>query len=44
MAARKNRMGVPDLYQLDRAREWLVQLYDAWGQPAKAVELQNHVR
>jgi len=38
MAARKNRMGVPDLYHLDHAREWLVQLYEAWGKPGKAAE------
>ena len=38
MAARKNRMGVPDLYYLDLAREWLVQLYEAWGKPEKAAE------
>jgi hypothetical protein len=23
---------------LDRAREWLVQLYQAWGKPGKAAE------
>src|SRR5215472_4920367 len=36
MLARKERMAVPDWYHLDRAREWLVQLYQAWGKPAKA--------
>jgi hypothetical protein len=39
MVARKERkewIGVPDWYHLDRAREWLVQLYEAWGKPAKA--------
>jgi eukaryotic-like serine/threonine-protein kinase len=41
MAARKNRMGVPDYYHLDLAREWLVQLYEASGQPAKAVEFRK---
>jgi hypothetical protein len=34
-------MGVPDQYHLDRAREWLVQLYEAWGQPGKAVEFRK---
>jgi tetratricopeptide (TPR) repeat protein len=38
MVARKGRIGVPDWYHLDRAREWLVQLYEAWGKPAKAAE------
>jgi len=41
MAARKNRMGVPDYYHLDLAREWLVQLYEASSQPAKAVEFRK---
>ena len=36
MIARKDRMGVPDWYHLDRAREWIVQLFVAWGQPQKA--------
>jgi hypothetical protein len=38
MAVRKDRMGVPDWFHLDRAREWIVQLYEAWGKPAKAAE------
>ena len=38
MAARKDRMGVPDWYHLYRARDWLVQLYQAWGKPGKAAE------
>jgi hypothetical protein len=38
MLARKERMAVPDWYHLDRAREWIVQLYQAWGKPAKAAE------
>jgi eukaryotic-like serine/threonine-protein kinase len=36
MAARKDRIAVPDWYHLDRAREWLAQLYQASGEPAKA--------
>ena len=36
MLARKDRMGVPDRYHLDRARELLVQLHQAWGKPEKA--------
>jgi hypothetical protein len=38
MAERKDRIDVPDWYHLDRAREWLVQLYQAWGKPTKAAE------
>ena len=38
MVARKDRMAVPDRYHLDRAREWIVQLYQAWGKPEKAAE------
>jgi len=33
MLARKERMGVPNWYHLDRAREWLVQLHQSWGKP-----------
>jgi eukaryotic-like serine/threonine-protein kinase len=36
MLARRDRIGVPDRYYLDRGREWLVQLYSAWGKPEKA--------
>jgi len=38
MVARKERMAVPDWYHLDRAHEWLVQLYVAWGKPGEAAE------
>jgi serine/threonine protein kinase len=38
MLARKDRIAVPDRYNLDRAREWLIQLYSSWGKPAKAAE------
>jgi hypothetical protein len=38
MVARKGRIAVPDWYQLDRAGEWLVQLYQARGKPVKAAE------
>jgi len=38
MVARKDRIDVPDWYHLDRAHEWLVQLYQAWGKPQKAAE------
>jgi tetratricopeptide (TPR) repeat protein len=42
MLARKNRMAVPDWYHLDRASEWIVQLYQAWGKPEKAAEWVRH--
>jgi tetratricopeptide (TPR) repeat protein len=38
MAARKDRMGAPDRYHLERGCEWLIQLYQAWGKPDKAAE------
>jgi tetratricopeptide (TPR) repeat protein len=38
MMTRKDRIAVPDRYHLDRAREWIVQLYQAWGKPGKAAE------
>jgi tetratricopeptide (TPR) repeat protein len=34
MAMRKNRMGVPDQYYLDRAREWIVQFHHAGRKPS----------
>ena len=37
MSSRKQQMGVPYWYHLERAQEWLVQLYQAWGKPEKAV-------
>ena len=37
MVARKDRMpAVPDRRQIDRAREWIVQLYEEEGKPDKA--------
>jgi eukaryotic-like serine/threonine-protein kinase len=38
MLARKDKIEVPSWYHLDRAREWIVQLYQAWGKPGKAAE------
>ena len=41
MVERKERMGwmgVSNWYHLDRAREWILQLYQAWGKPEKAAE------
>lgn len=44
MLARKNRMAVPDWYHLDRASEWIVQLYQSWGKPEKAAEWARHLK
>jgi eukaryotic-like serine/threonine-protein kinase len=39
MVTRKARMlAVPDLRELDRAREWIVELYRASGKPEKTIE------
>ena len=38
MDARKEKIAVPDRYHLDRARESIVQLYQAWGKPEKAAK------
>jgi tetratricopeptide (TPR) repeat protein len=38
MLARKERISVPDRYHLDRASEWIVELYQAWGKSSKAAE------
>jgi eukaryotic-like serine/threonine-protein kinase len=38
MAARRDRMGVPLQYHLDRAAAWIVQMYSKWGKPEKAAE------
>ena len=37
MSVRRDRMAAADRYHLDRAREWILQLYKAWGKPLKAV-------
>jgi|HubBroStandDraft_1064217.scaffolds.fasta_scaffold00898_7 serine/threonine protein kinase/Flp pilus assembly protein TadD len=44
MLARKDRIAVPDWYHLDRAREWIVQLYQAWSKPAKVAEWKKKVQ
>jgi tetratricopeptide (TPR) repeat protein/predicted Ser/Thr protein kinase len=41
MAARKNRIAVPDWYHLERARMWIVELYKAQGKPEKASKWQQ---
>jgi tetratricopeptide (TPR) repeat protein len=42
--ARKDRMGVPDWYHLDRAGEWIVQLYQDWGKPAQTAEWREKLQ
>jgi serine/threonine protein kinase len=39
MLARKNRIAASDRYHLERAQQWLVQLYKNWGKPEKAAAL-----
>jgi non-specific serine/threonine protein kinase/serine/threonine-protein kinase len=41
MAARKERIEVPEWYHMDRAREWIAKLYQAWGKPEKAAEWKS---
>ena len=42
MVARKDRIAVPDWYHIDRTRDWIVELYQAWGRPEKASEWTKH--
>jgi hypothetical protein len=44
MLSRKDRIDVPDRYHLDRACEWVVQLYQAWGKPEMAAEWRHKLR
>ncbi len=41
MLARKDRIDVPNWYHLDRARQWILQLYRDWNKPAKAAEWRS---
>ena len=41
MEARKEQIQVADRYHLDRAHDWLVQLYSDWGKPDKSAEWRN---
>jgi eukaryotic-like serine/threonine-protein kinase len=38
MMERRAKMPVPDQYGIERALEWIVRLYGAWGKPEKAAE------
>jgi len=42
MLARKERMWAPNWYHLDRANDWIVKLYQAWGKPQKAAEWKHN--
>ena len=44
MLARKDHIDVPDCYHLTRPREWLAQLYRAWGQPEKSAAFQDQIK
>ena len=44
MDARRDRIAVPDRYHLDRASEWVVQLYRGWGKPKKATEWERQLK
>jgi eukaryotic-like serine/threonine-protein kinase len=44
MVARKDKIAVPDWNQVDLARDWLVELYEAWGKPEKAAEWRTTKR
>jgi serine/threonine protein kinase/tetratricopeptide (TPR) repeat protein len=44
MLSRKDRIGVPDWYHLDRASEWIIQLYQAWDKPDKAAEWKQKLQ
>jgi eukaryotic-like serine/threonine-protein kinase len=41
MLARKDHIDVPYRYHLHLAHQWLVELYQAWGKPAKVAEWRN---
>jgi hypothetical protein len=38
MEAQKDQVLMSNWYNLDLARDWLVELYRTWGQPKKAAE------
>ena len=41
MLARKDRIPVPKQGDLASTREWIVQMYVAWGKPEKAAEWRH---
>ena len=42
MLARKNLVEVPEWYQIDRARAWIVKFYEAWDKPTKAAKWKQN--
>jgi hypothetical protein len=40
----QNGLSVPDRIHLERVREWIVELYRAWGKPSKVEEWQGGAR
>ena len=42
MLALKRKMEVADWYHLDRSRQWILELYEQWGKPEKAVDWKKH--
>ena len=44
MLARESQLGADDRHNLDRVREWIVQLYQAWGQPGKAAKWRRSTK
>jgi eukaryotic-like serine/threonine-protein kinase len=38
MAARKDKIAIPDRFHLNSARKWLLQLHQAWGKSAEVAE------
>jgi len=44
MLARKEQIGVPHLFYLDRSRDWILNLYQAWGKPEQATEWREKMQ
>jgi serine/threonine protein kinase/tetratricopeptide (TPR) repeat protein len=44
MVARKDQTGADEAYDLRSVRQWLVELYQAWGKPTKAAEWKKKLR
>jgi eukaryotic-like serine/threonine-protein kinase len=44
MLQRKERIKAADRYYLERAREWIFELYQAWGKPGKAAEWRQQIK
>ncbi len=44
MVDRKDRMGVANMYHLDRAYDWILEMYQSWGKPERAAEWRGRHR